>query len=381
MRHGSLFSGIGGFDLAAQWMGWQNIFQVENNPFCRRVLSYHFPDTTLIGDIKEMKGEKYHGTIDIISAGFPCQPFSLAGKRKGRGDYRYLWPETLRIITEIRPRWIVLENVAGLLSILDPESFSAMECKAPELYSTDDLPPGNTTLIQLRRRIIGTILSEIGAAGYLLPRFTDGTPVVLCIPACAVGAPHRRDRIWLVAHANSLRSHDTQIGQGHCQGDDYDQAGAQATLQSEGCGDPPTGKITSYTGGQSGSSQTGTGREVPRHEGEQLRSKSGNTGQDEPLANAHGHFRREGWMYAAESETATGLPRAHHPWDYRYPWANFPTQSPVCRRNDGISAQLDALTFSKWRTGSIHAFGNAIVPQVAYQIFNAIAQFPDFIKK
>src|SRR4051812_13574549 len=110
MRHGSIFSGIGGFDLAAELMMWKNVFQVEIDPFCRQVLRHNFPSTKQWGDIRQFNGIEYYGTIDIISGGFPCQPFSLAGKRKGTTDDRYLWPEAYRIIRTIQPTWIVLEN-------------------------------------------------------------------------------------------------------------------------------------------------------------------------------------------------------------------------------------------------------------------------------
>lgn len=120
MRHGSLFSGIGGFDLAAWWLWWENIFNVEIDPFCRLVLKAHFPFATQFEDIKKFNGKRYYGTVDIISGRFPCQPFSIAGQRLGREDDRYLWPEMLQVIDEIRPAWVVGENVAGIFSMVQP---------------------------------------------------------------------------------------------------------------------------------------------------------------------------------------------------------------------------------------------------------------------
>jgi DNA (cytosine-5)-methyltransferase 1 len=118
MTHASLFTGIGGFDLAASLMGWENIFQCEIDPFCQTVLKYHFPKCELFSDIKTTNFTKYANTIDVLSGGFPCQPFSTAGKRKGTGtdDDRYLWPEVLRVVWEIQPAWFVGENVSGLLT-------------------------------------------------------------------------------------------------------------------------------------------------------------------------------------------------------------------------------------------------------------------------
>ena len=176
LRHGSLFSGIGGFDIAASWMGWRNVFSCEKDPFCRTVLKHYWPNTTHYEDIYDFRAAHYRGHIDIISGGFPCQPFSQAGRRKGAKDDRYLFPETIRIIKEARPEWIVLENVTGLFTILEPDSLSEMEIKAVELFCQDSEQPATSTIIRLQRRVIGSIVSEIGSAGYVLPTLEDGTP-------------------------------------------------------------------------------------------------------------------------------------------------------------------------------------------------------------
>ena len=116
MRHGSLFSGIGGFDLAAEWMGWENVFHCEWNPFGQKILNHYWPKAESFSDITKTDFTKYANTIDILTGGFPCQPYSAAGKRKGKEDDRHLWPEMLRTISEIKPRYIVGENVFGLLN-------------------------------------------------------------------------------------------------------------------------------------------------------------------------------------------------------------------------------------------------------------------------
>jgi hypothetical protein len=116
MTHGSLFSGIGGFDLAAEWMGWENIFHCEWNPFGQKVLKHHFPNSISYNDITKTDFTIHRGTIDILTGGFPCQPYSLAGKRKGKEDSRHLFPEMLRAIREIQPSWIVGENVLGIIN-------------------------------------------------------------------------------------------------------------------------------------------------------------------------------------------------------------------------------------------------------------------------
>jgi hypothetical protein len=116
MTHLGLFEGIGGFSLAARWAGWHTVAWCEINPFCQTVLKYHFPNATAYEDIKETDFSVYRGRIDIITGGFPCQPYSTAGKRLGKEDERHLWPEMLRAIREVQPRWVVGENVSGLLN-------------------------------------------------------------------------------------------------------------------------------------------------------------------------------------------------------------------------------------------------------------------------
>jgi DNA (cytosine-5)-methyltransferase 1 len=116
MVHGSFFSGMGGFDLAAEWMGWQNAFHCEINPFCQKILKYYWPKAQSYEDITKSDFSIWRGKIDIITGGFPCQPFSLAGARKGTEDDRHLWPEMLRAIREIQPSWVVGENVYGIVN-------------------------------------------------------------------------------------------------------------------------------------------------------------------------------------------------------------------------------------------------------------------------
>jgi len=162
-NHGSLFSGIGGFDLAAEWVGWNNIFCVENNAFCQKVLQKNFPLTRKYIDIFDFNGEEFRDTIDVISGGFPCQPFSSASAvRLGTKDTRYLWPEMRRVIGEIRPRFVVCENVPGIVNLALDEILLSLE-----------------TL-----------------------EYTTSTYI---IPASAVGAYHKRERIWIVAHTSGRR--------------------------------------------------------------------------------------------------------------------------------------------------------------------------------
>ena len=173
MRHLDLFSGIGGFALAASrvWNDHQVVSFCDIEPFAQKVLKKHWSDVPCHDDIKTMKGSDY-ANIDLLTGGFPCQPFSQAGQRRGSEDDRHLWPEMLRIIREAKPRWIVGENVRGLTNWNEGVVFDE-------------------------------VLSDLEAEGYSVQSFL--------IPACAVDAPHRRDRIWIIAHSNNTRPHKERI--------------------------------------------------------------------------------------------------------------------------------------------------------------------------
>lgn len=307
MWHGSLFSGIGGFDLAAWWMGWKNIFNVEIDPFCRQVLKMHFPFAEQFNDITKFKGKRYYGTIDIISGGFPCQPFSIAGQRRGSKDDRYLWPEMLRIIDEIRPTWVVGENVAGILSMVQPGV-------SLEVAMQTGLAKENQEIITEHEYVVETICKDIERIGYSIQPFI--------IPACSTGALHRRNRVWFIAHSGR-------------------------TIQWEKISTGQENNYKNRAKGWTRSATTGRRRTIADTNCTGLEGSSGEIIQPEK----------------------NGQPA----WTDPIPaWQNWPTQSPVCRRDDGVSRSLVDISFSKWRKESIHAFGNAIVPQVAYQLFSAI---------
>ena len=188
MIHASLFSGIGGPEVAAAMMGWSNAFHCEINPFGKAVLDYWFPESKSYEDITKTDFREWRGKIDILTGGFPCQPFSYAGKRGGADDNRYLWPEMLRAIDEIRPTWVVGENVAGITTMV--EGGVCVEVgNETTLFGEDD----GVHRYGLRESFtIERICSDLENLGY--------TVQPLLIPAAAVGAPHRRDRIFIIAH-------------------------------------------------------------------------------------------------------------------------------------------------------------------------------------
>ncbi len=162
IKHASLFSGIGGFDLAAEWMGWDNIFHCEWNPFGQKILKHYWPESISYGDITATDFSIHRGRIDILTGGFPCQPYSVAGKRLGKEDDRHLWPEMLRAIREIAPRWVVGENVRGIINWDAGVVFNEVQI-------------------------------ELEAEGYKILPFL--------LPAGGVGADHERYRTWFIAYS------------------------------------------------------------------------------------------------------------------------------------------------------------------------------------
>src|SRR5690606_34852326 len=173
------------------------VFHCEIEPFPRHVLQYYWPNSDSLSDINKTNFKKYNGTIDILTGGFPCQPYSASGKRKGTEDERHLWPEMLRAIREISPRWVVGENVRGLVNWNGGMVFDQVQ-------------------------------ADLEDAGY------EVLPFIL--PACAVNAPHRRDRIWFVAYSGGNGSYCPQDRQSHRKRDDRDSARSESTEQPSGCG-------------------------------------------------------------------------------------------------------------------------------------------------
>ena len=157
MTHASLFSGIGGFDLAAAWAGWTNVFNCEIDPFCRRVLKYHFPESEQYEDIRTTDFTVWRDRVDVLTGGFPCQPFSLAGKRKGTADDRYLWPAMLGVVRTVRPRWVVGENVLGIVNW--SQEWSSSRCAL--IWKRQDMRC-KRTLYQLRASVLPICDTEHG---------------------------------------------------------------------------------------------------------------------------------------------------------------------------------------------------------------------------
>ncbi|MFZ9189369.1 MAG: DNA cytosine methyltransferase, partial [Algoriphagus sp.] len=274
MTHGSLFSGIGGFDLAAEWCGWENVFHCEWNPFGQKVLKHHFPNSISYNDITKTDFSIHRGAIDIISGGFPCQPYSTAGKRLGKEDERHLWPEMLRAIREIQPSWVVGENVRGLTN-------------------------WNGGLV------FDEVQSELEIEGYEVLPFL--------LPACAVGAPHRRDRIWFIAYSNTKQ-----------------REWKERRFQSEFInGSTKTiADTTCIGGGQDVRLPNGKSNEPNKTSETRNITDTNKIGLQSKMEDGELERRR----FAKSSERNT--------------WNTFPTVSPICGGDDGLPRELDSITFS-----------------------------------
>jgi len=204
MIHIDLFSGLGLFSYAADHV-WslEHIFcEIEVWPY--RFLKQEYPNVRIEKDIKNFDGTEYSGRTFLLTASFPCQPISVAGKRLGTKDDRWLWPQTIAIARCVQPEWVIFENVAGLTSIAEQYSPSKMENKTVQRLAESDL----YEKIFSRQEILslGIIIDDIEKAGFELPKLIDGTPIILCVPACAIGAVHQRDRVWLVARNTKSNS-------------------------------------------------------------------------------------------------------------------------------------------------------------------------------
>ena len=326
MNHLDCFSGIGGFAYAAQqvWgVDYNNIGFIEINKYCQALLKLRFKGANIYGDIKEVTAERIIADsgikesdglsgeqrkeisragagVDLFTGGFPCQPFSSAGKQRGKEDDRWLWPEMFRLICEIRPRWVIGENVAGIVKMALDE-----------------------------------VLADLESEGYSCETFI--------IPACGVNAPHKRNRVWIVANRqgrrqNSERKSEEQIGNGDSNVADPDRDRLQ---------EPGTKQ------------QAGGDRQFPEVVAD-LSDIKGRTEQEiEPCRQT----RFEAGKYW---DSGAGM------WERS--WLEVATE--LCGVDARLPAELDGLKLSKsgHRIQRLIALGNAIVPQVVMEIMYAIKE-------
>lgn len=350
MNHASLFSGLGGFDLAAELMGWTNIFHCENNPFCKTILRHYWANAIHYEDIKTTDFRVHRGQIDVLTGGFPCQPFSNAGKRRGTTDERYLWPQMLRAIREIRPTWVVGENVFGITSMVFNPQVTHLESKTDAegkaIYRTLEA-----------EAVIERICLDFEEIGYHIQ------PMV--IPACAVEAPHRRDRVWFLAHNQEALTNP---------------AGNRSRIDVPI--DPRRQETTQERQEQKRvhpqSGQDGTSGTVGNSGGEGLEaSKSrciGGDARQRTQADSKRRKDEQQLYFSARNGSPDGT---KHP-GFQPGWQ---TQSPICGGDDGLSGKLDGLSFSKLRKESIKGYGNAVVVPLVVEIFRGIEAVEGSINK
>jgi DNA (cytosine-5)-methyltransferase 1 len=304
LTHLDLFSGIGGFALAAQWAGFSTVGFAEVDSFCTKVLKKHWPQIKNYGDVRNINAI---GHLDLITGGFPCQPFSNAGKKKGTQDDRYLWPEFRRIIQSCHPRWVVAENVTG---IVDME--------------------------------LDNILDDLENSGYETQSFV--------IPACALQAPHKRERVWIVAHSNRERC-DNGFNHPKWRSLLNDWERDVKTLQENWAGFfPKSWKTFNFQNWF---------RPFTDSDGEQCSSQYQNQKAFAERFKRSDDTREVG--YATRPATASrhaGQLRQH---ETQFNWQE--SQPPIPGVDDGIPDIVDRNK----------ALGNAIVPQVVYPILRLIA--------
>ena len=423
MTHASVFSGIGGPEVAAVMLGWENLFHCEINPFGRAVLDYWFPNSKSYEDITTTDFSEWRGRVNVLTGGFPCQPFSYAGQRRGAQDDRYLWPYMFRCIDQVQPDWVVAENVAGILTMVEQGEVSEVASSADLFDSLNDIRG-----YRLRETFtLQRICDDLESHGYSVQ------PVL--IPACAVGAPHRRDRVFIIGHRNANLSQDPVcggqlVGRYGEQGSERNERNAGARggqrLRGETSRPAPADTVGSGEGtpGASGSTQSNwsdkdkqqsqrratpkwsdrfyailrhatdtDGALLQRWNGKGAPDSQSRQGVESLDSETERKLRRE---FSTDTESQQGeRMRPQQPEDSGAQprqfggggsedgniagcgrWQGFPTISPVHRGNDGIPFRMDDLTipFGKWRTESLKAYGNAIVPQVMYEIFRAIDQ-------
>lgn len=337
MRGVSLFSGIGGIDLAMEAAGITLVGQVEIDPFCRTVLAKHWPYVKRLGDVHEVVGDEF-GAVDLLGAGFPCPPVSVAGQRRGAADDRWLWPEVARLITAMQPAWVVLENVPGLISL-----------------GLDD------------------VLADLETAGY--------EAQTLVLPACATGAPHLRERVFVVAYRNNRQREQPSltlrtrrdatnacgVGQADTDGewqrqpqrritdlgrrtDDRGEDVADATQRRPRC------RTASWPGGQPAQSDKAVsdperqslafgGERTTRQSQPQLAGVSGRQVESRLGRSPDGLSSR-----LDDHQWPTGPTEAQHEWE--------PSRTVTHRQ--------------AYRSARLKALGNAVVPQQIYPLFAAI---------
>lgn len=375
LTHLSLFTGIGGIDLAAEWAGFQTVGQVEWAEYPRKVLEKHWPDVPKWKDIREFTGEEFYKetgrrTVDLISGGFPCQPFSTAGKRKGKEDDRYLWPEMLRTVREIKPTWVLGENVAGIVSMAEPVSPPRVESRTVIREAENDFYEAVLSLEE--RMLLNGIIKDIEGIGY------EAQPFI--IPTCGIGAPHQRYRIFIVARDTNGRNRHEGPVKRMAAGENPESAGVcsdvpnpdtvrcdmrehrgEAIYRDTPCNEADTSRADA-------TDTKGIGRRPWRAKPEGQQREAGITNGGKNVADTEGSVGGSGdvWRDGTQGDAGEyGENGQDHgsgaAFDAGGEW--WAVEPDVGRVADGVPFRVDRL----------RSLGNAVVRQQVYPIVKAIA--------
>lgn len=359
MRHLDLFSGIGGFAYAAQQVwgdGYENVGFCEIDHFCQQVLRKNFPGCAIHADIRTLTNANGAGSqgqngtgasgnagpgeyVDLITGGFPCQPFSQAGKRRGTADDRHLWPEMLRVIQEFQPAWVIGENVGGFVTWNNGMVFEQ-------------------------------VCSDLEAAGYEVQPFI--------IPAVSVNAPHRRDRVWIVAHAVNSRSGRTQRGSAPAQDSLSSKHRKKDCAARQSVRAGRHWKVNKPTADAAYRIVRGLGLErQPDQETTKPCGRGGNASNASSVRRQSRSIIDRPQSPQVRSKRKCKAKRFDVP-EWERDWREVATTTCTSRMDDGVSGRLvrlpdgNAISKARWRREAIKAYGNAIVPQVAIEIMRAI---------
>jgi DNA (cytosine-5)-methyltransferase 1 len=386
LTHLSLFSGIGGLDRAAKMAGFETVGQCEFADYPYKDLCKNFPNATKWRDIRTLTGSDFFErtglrTVDILSGGFPCQPFSVAGKRRGKEDDRYLWPEMLRVISEIQPTWVIGENVAGLVTMAEPIGIPQVESRAVRRNADEDYY--DAVSVQQEHMLLDGILKDIENVGYEVQPFV--------ILACGVGAPHRRERLFIVAHTSSGGCNaggDNRSGR-HVQNDrqrdiseNKPERDRRFNRFREVGSDAVHSDIVENPSGSGCSKQKILCKQSRRAEsvcsGETMADTKSNITGRLPSGEVTQKPRFSIYGKNASNPNGTGLPFAGHEsgikevsTENRTQLRNWWSVEPnVGRMANGVPSRVDRLK----------CLGNAVVPFQAYPIFKAIAEIENSLK-
>lgn len=428
MKKLSLFSGIGGIDLAAEWAGMETVAFCEREPFPQKVLRKHWPNVPIYDDVCTLSREVLERdgiisasrTIDVVSAGFPCQPFSVAGKRDGTEDERYLCPEVVRVLQEIKPTWFIGENVPGIISMANAVGSPQVEGRTILHGEEEDIYEAIYT--QQEEMLFGRICKDLEDIGYEVQ--------VFIIPAAATSAAHKRDRVIILGNAErsrcggvSWRRTKSQLTNGHCKLEDVANATGEGFSQRRQSGLTSTGTETESRMepepkrcsealadtqsigrdyGDDGENKRQTNREIDALADTSSYSIKAMADTSSPgrkkchstsITNRTGHSSRSAIKRGSEWTAQSGMGgmpnefsywmdgRGLNPLDALVKWIQEYPQPALMGQPQYDWEPPRVANGVKDRVGRLRALGNAVNPVQVYPILYAIKRIDDYMGK